>query len=235
MGRDIREVLLTKKGQSMRRNQRTWTKTVALALAGAMLLSAGAYADEPETETEQQTEEVFAEAKAMYLTDTVRVRSEANADSETVAFADRGNALTVLGELAGWYHVRLDDPEAAEEIEAAGSEAGEESDGGQEAQTEAPAKEGFVKGTYLTGDKEEAVQAVARNDAEIQRKEAEAAAAAAAAAEAAASQPSGGGGGNRKSSGKHVVSTQNVDDCDGSGHGTTIITYSDGSTKTRRY
>ena len=221
----------------MRHNQKKWTRTVALALAGAMLLSAGVYADEPETETEQQTEEVFAEAKVMYLTDTVRVRSDANADSETVAFADRGDALTVLGELAGWYHVRLDDPEAAQETEAAGSDVRDESAAGPEARTEAPAKEGFVKGTYLTLDKEEADQAVARNDAEIQRKEAEAAAAAAAAAAAEASQPSGGGGGggNRKSSGKRVVSTQNIDDCDGSGHGTTITTYSDGSTKTSRY
>ena len=91
-----------------------------------------------------------------------------------------------------------------------------------------------MKGTYLTEEKEEAEQAVALNDAEIQRKEAEAAAAAAAAAAAEASS-SGGGSGRRKKSGKTAVSTQNVDDCDGSGHGTTITTYSDGSTKTSRY
>jgi hypothetical protein len=196
----------------------------ALVLAGALLLPAAVQADTPETETEQMTEAVFDKPEVMYLIDTVRVRAEANADSDTIAFADRGDALTVLGELNGWYHVRLDAPEAETSVE--------ETETVSEAEAAAPAKEGFVEGTYLTEEKEEAEQAVALNDAEIQRKEAEAAAAAAAAAEASSS---GGGSGRRKKSGKTAVSTQNVDDCDGSGHGTTITTYSDGSTKTSRY
>ena len=208
------------------RIRKSWRGMTALVLAGALLLPAAVQADTPETETEQMTEAVFDKPEVMYLIDTVRVRAEANADSDTIAFADRGDALTVLGELNGWYHVRLDAPEAETSVE--------ETEKVSEAEAAAPAKEGFVKGTYLTEEKEEAEQAVALNDAEIQRKEAEAAAAAAAAAAAEASS-SGGGSGRRKKSGKTAVSTQNVDDCDGSGHGTTITTYSDGSTKTSRY
>ena len=56
-------------------------------------------------------------------------------------------------------------------------------------------------------------------------------AAAAAAAAAAASQASSGS----QSSGKHEVGRQKFDDCDGSGHGYYIITYSDGSTATQNY
>ncbi len=208
------------------RIRKSWRGMTALVLAGALLLPAAVQADTPETETEQMTEAVFDKPEVMYLIDTVRVRAEANADSDTIAFADRGDALTVLGELNGWYHVRLDAPEA--------ETSAEETETVSEAEAAAPVKEGFVKGTYLTEEKEEAEQAVALNDAEIQRKEAEAAAAAAAAAAAEASS-SGGGSGRRKKSGKTAVSTQNVDDCDGSGHGTTITTYSDGSTKTSRY
>ena len=205
------------------RIRKSWRGMTALVLAGALLLPAAVQADTPETETEQMTEAVFDKPEVMYLIDTVRVRAEANADSDTIAFADRGDALTVLGELNGWYHVRLDAPEAETSVE--------ETEIVSEAEAAAPAKEGFVKGTYLTEEKEEAEQAVALNDAEIQRKEAEAAAAAA----AAEASSSGGGSGRRKKSGKTAVSTQNVDDCDGSGHGTTITTYSDGSTKTSRY
>ena len=208
------------------RIRKSWRGMTALVLAGALLLPAAVQADTPETETEQMTEAVFDKPEVMYLIDTVRVRAEANADSDTIAFADRGDALTVLGELNGWYHVRLDAPEAETSVE--------ETETVSETEAAAPAKEGFVKGTYLTEEKEEAEQAVALNDAEIQRKEAEAAAAAAAAAAAEASS-SGGGSGRHKKSGKTAVSTQNVDDCDGSGHGTTITTYSDGSTKTSRY
>ena len=69
----------------MRFSQKRWKRTAALALVCAMLLPAAAFADEMETETEQQTEEVYEEAKVMYLTDTVRVRSDASAESETVA------------------------------------------------------------------------------------------------------------------------------------------------------
>ena len=129
-----------------------WKTWVAVGLAAAMMPFA-AFAQESETETELQTEAVYEEAKVMYLTDTVRVRQEANADSETSAFADRGEALTVLGELNGWYHVRMDQPEAESESEAA-----EADDAAAE-----PAKEGYVKGSYLTENKDEADQAVAAN------------------------------------------------------------------------
>ena len=201
-------------------------KWLALTLACAMLLPTAVFAADKEKESE--TEELYKEEKAMYLTDTVRVRAEANADSETVAFADRGDALTVLGEMSGWYHVRLEDPEEAAD------EDGTEDLSADTADKDQDVKEGYVKGTYLTEDKDEAVQAVAANDAEIKRKEVAAAAAAAAAAQAAASS-GGSRSSKKKSSGKTVTGTQNVDDCDGRGHGTTITTYSDGSTSTSRY
>ena len=217
----------------MSRIRQGWRAWVSMTVAVVMLLSVVAFAAESETETESESEKVYRDAKVMFLIDTVRVRAEANADSETVAFADRGDALTVLGELSGWYHVRLDHPEIEEqstqETETVSAEE-------KETSVSESAKEGYVKGTYLTENKDEADQAVAANDAEIRRKEAEAAAAAAAAQAASSSGGnSGGGSPKKKSSGKTVVSTQNVDDCDGSGHGTKITTYSDGSTSTSRY
>ena len=119
------------------RIRKSWRGMTALVLAGALLLPAAVQADTPETETEQMTEAVFDKPEVMYLIDTVRVRAEANADSDTIAFADRGDALTVLGELNGWYHVRLDAPEAETSVE--------ETETVSEAEAAAPAKEGFVK------------------------------------------------------------------------------------------
>ena len=215
---------------------------VTMMLVTAVSGTSWAAQQEPETETEQETEQVYEKETVMFLTDTVRVRAAADAESETVAFADRGSAVTVLGEWGDWYHVRLDNPtpeetengDASEETEAAGvseeAEAAAEEDESHE--TEAsdaePAKEGYIYGEYLTGVKAEAEQAVEANNAEIRRKEAEAAAAAAAAA-------SSGGSGSSSGSKKKVTGTQNVPDCDGSNHGTTITTYSDGSTSTKRY
>lgn len=86
-------------------------------------------------------------------------------------------------------------------------------------------QEGYIMKKFLTDSEEEAQNAVAAQAAA----EEAAARAAEEAARAAAAQSSGGAGG------KTEVSRQNFDDCDGSGHGYAIITYSDGSTATVEY
>ena len=101
----------------MKAIRRGWKAALAMTTIFTVLLTGVIYPAETETETESQKETIYKEAKVMYLTDTVRVRAGADAESETVAFADRGDALTVVGELDGWYHVRLDDPEAVKEAE----------------------------------------------------------------------------------------------------------------------
>lgn len=84
--------------------------------------------------------------------------------------------------------------------------------------------EGYIMSKFLTESQEEAQNAVAAQEAAE-----EAARAAEQAAQAAAQNSQSQGGG------KQEVSRQNFDDCDGSGHGYTIITYSDGSTETVEY
>ena len=85
-------------------------------------------------------------------------------------------------------------------------------------------KEGYVMKEYVTDSKEEAEQVVA---AQEQAKKAQEAAEAAAAAQAAQEQAA--------PQGRYEVSRQNFDDCDGSGHGYSIIQYSDGSSETVEY
>ena len=84
-------------------------------------------------------------------------------------------------------------------------------------------KTGYIARRYVSPNKEDADQAVNAENAARAAQEA-AAAAAAAAAVAAGSYTD-----------ITVVSQQNFDDCDGSGHGYSIITYSDGSTETVEY
>lgn len=81
---------------------------------------------------------------------------------------------------------------------------------------------GYTVRKCISEDEQEAIAAVQAEEAERARIQAEAAAAAAAAQQAAASQ-------------KQEVSRQKYEDCDGSGHGYYVITYSDGSTKTVDY
>ena len=91
---------------------------------------------------------------------------------------------------------------------------------------------GYVARAYLAKDKESADAAVKAEEAAVAQAQAAAAAAAAQAAQqqaaAAAAQPSA-------PQGKYEVSREAFDDCDGSGHGYYLITYSDGSTATEEY
>lgn len=82
---------------------------------------------------------------------------------------------------------------------------------------------GFVAKKYLTDDEEAATQAVEAEEAARQAAEAAAAEAAAAASQGASQ------------SNIHEVSRENVPNCDDGSHGTTYITYSDGSVKTVNY
>ena len=87
---------------------------------------------------------------------------------------------------------------------------------------------GYIARPYISASLADAESAMNAENAAIQAQQAAAAAAAAAAqaqAQASASAPSG----------KTEVGRQKVDDCDGSGHGYYIITYSDGSTSTQNY
>lgn len=224
--------------------------TAAAVLAAAMAFSAGTgclsfaaeniaetaateTADMAETETETETELVYEEEKIMYLTDTVNVRVLPDSDSEIVGYADRGEAIAVIGEVGDWYHVRLGEVElpAGEETEAEAVETELGTDS-QDAEASQEEKTGYVRAKFLSENKSDADDAVAANDAEAAR-QAEAAAEAArqqAAAAAAGAAPSSGA-----SSGRTMVSQEKVDDCDGSGHGVLIITYSDGTTETEEY
>ena len=190
----------------------------AAVLAAAMILGSAAWCTETEkaeaveTETEAETELVFEEPGIMYLTDTVKVHEGPMKQSDTIAYCDRGGSVSVIGIVGDWYHVRLDDPAAADQETEAAAETEQSA-----AETEETAEEGYIYGEYLTDSPEEAQAAVDRNNAEIARQQAAAAAAAAA------------GG-----SGRTVVSRRKIEDCDGGG-GTIITTYSDGSKSTTRY
>ncbi len=80
---------------------------------------------------------------------------------------------------------------------------------------------GYAVRRCISEDEQEAIAAVQANEAELQAQ---------AAQQAPAQQsPSGDAGG------VYEVSRQRFDDCDGSGHGYYLITYSDGSTATEEY
>lgn len=90
---------------------------------------------------------------------------------------------------------------------------------------------GYISRLYLSAKKADAEAAVAREQAARAAAEAAArAAAAAATAAAAASDDSG-----SSDDGPSVVSRESIPDCDGSGHGYTVVTYSDGSTSIENY
>ena len=88
--------------------------------------------------------------------------------------------------------------------------------------------EGYSARSCISEDEQEAIAAVKAEEAarEEIRRQAEAAAA----AQAAAAQKS-----SKKSNGKKEVKRQKFDDCDGSGHGYYLITYSDGSQGVSEY
>ncbi len=199
------------------------TLFTAAVLTTCMMCVCPGYAQETEsnaaaaeTETEAQTEEVYDEAKVMFTLDTLRVREAPDQESETIAFCELGDSVSVLGKIGDWYHVRTDDPYREEETEA---------DAGEEQDTDAPAlediKEGYIAESLLTEAKDESDHMIEVNEVQKQMNEA-----AAAAAAAAASAPSGGG--------KTVVSRKKIPNCIGDG-GTIVITYSDGSKSKKKY
>ena len=92
---------------------------------------------------------------------------------------------------------------------------------------------GYIARSFLSKDKESADAAVKAEEAAQAQAAAEAQAAAAAAQQAASQASSGQSAAAPQ--GKYEVSRQAYDDCDGSGHGYSEITYSDGSTAREEY
>ena len=92
---------------------------------------------------------------------------------------------------------------------------------------------GYIARSFLSKDKESADAAVKAEEAAQAQAAAEAQAAAAAAQQAASQASSGQSAAAPQ--GKHEVSRQAYDDCDGSGHGYYEIIYSDGSTAREEY
>ena len=86
---------------------------------------------------------------------------------------------------------------------------------------------GYIARAYVSADKDAAEAAVSAENAARAAQQAAAAAAAAAAARASSGSGSGGG--------RVEVSREAFPDCDGSGHGYYLITYSDGTTATVNY
>ncbi len=201
----------------------------AAVLTSCMLFVCPAQAQETEsnaaeTETEAQTEEVYEEAKVMFTLDTLRVREAPDQESETIAFCELGESVSVLGKIGEWYHVRTDDPYREEDTQTDAAE-GTQTDTSEGTDPDAPApediKEGYIAESLLTEVKDEMDHMIEVNEVQKQMNEA-----AAAAAAAAASAPSGGG--------KTVVSRKKIPNCIGDG-GTIVITYSDGSKSKKKY
>lgn len=209
-----------------------------------------------EEESEIETEAVYEEAQTMYMLDDAYVREAPDTGSEAFAVAHRGESITVLGEIGAWYHVRIGGgDEAAENAESAAAEmvadaesvnAEAAADGAvaeavaEDAENEAAAAadaepeaasesgdviEGYVVKKCISADSAEAEAAVEAQEYAVKLAEEEAARAAQAAAQAAQAAPKG----------RHEVSRQRYDDCDGSGHGYYEIQYSDGTTEISEY
>lgn len=144
--------------------------------------------------------------ETFYVTTSLYIRELPDTESEITQILDIQQKITVYGEADGWY--------------LAGTEKGY----------------GFVSAKYLTDSEEEAKQAAEAEEAAREAAEAEWAAqqAAWAAQQQAWSAP-------KKSSSKsnkkqvYEVSRENIPSCADGSHGTTYITYSDGSVKTVEY
>lgn len=163
---------------------------------------------------EKADEKELEAETAEYALSNVNVREKADAESTRLGSVSTGDEVTVTAVAPGWLKIKTGD------------------------------LEGYVSHIYFTTDKAAAEAALkAVQEAEAARKAAEEAAAAEAAAQASydsydysydssyddtsSSETSGGE--------RTVVSTQDYPDCDGSGHGYTEITYSDGTVEYQDY
>ena len=185
---------------------------------------------DPETKQEETTEDyavhTYDEESTVYNTSNLNVRVLPDTDADVLDTLSFGSEFTAYGELDGWYLIATDDGY------------------------------GYVAAKYVTDDP--AVIEQKRAEQEAARVQAEQAAAAAQAADQAA-----GSSGKQKSSAGNKkkqteasqpetsepqteapkpaeqprveVSRENVADCDDPSHGTTYITYSDGSVEVVTY
>lgn len=169
-----------------------------------------------EVSMENYALEAYESAKTLYTKVNLNVRELPEKEGKLIETLPLGTEATAYGEANGWYLIR-------------------EKDG-----------YGYISGEYVTESKEEAEELVAKAKAE-----AEAAARAQAEAEAEwarqqeqqayyNSQSSGGSSGGsshkqEKPAKRVEVSRENVPSCDDGDHGTTYITYSDGSVEVIEY
>lgn len=167
-----------------------------------------------ETETEEVTtaaaEESTTEAKAeettAYTLTGLKLRSKADADAGTLDVIPVGETVTAISLEGEWCLVCYD------------------------------GQEGYVYAKYLTADQEQAT--AAKKEAEAKAKaeaESKAKAEADAKKESENSKPAETTAKPTEAPAVKEVSREKFDDCDGSGHGYYLITYSDGSTSTEEY
>lgn len=160
---------------------------------------------------ETADETVFDQPEVRYVTNEAYIREKADPDSEAIAVAALGSEVKALAAEPKWIKVSQGDVT------------------------------GYISRSCVSASKADAESAVSADNAEAARKAAEAAAAEAAAQQAAAEAAARQAAAQQEtsadsgSSGVYEVSRENIDDCDGSGHGVTIITYSDGSTREENY
>lgn len=179
---------------------------------------------DPETKQEETTEDyavhTYDEESTIYNTGNLNVRVLPDADSEVLDTLSFGSEFSAYGELDGWYLIATDDGY------------------------------GYVSAKYVTDDP--AVIEQKRAEQEEARRQAEQAAAAQAADQAAAQSSGKKSSSNKKKQTESAqpeasapetsapqqrveVSRENVADCDDPSHGTTYITYSDGSVEVVTY
>lgn len=168
----------------------------------------GKQRDEAETGSEEKEEtelSVFETPETFYATTALYMRAMPETEAEIVQVLKIGQQITIYAETGEKWFL---------------------------AETEKGY--GFVAKKYLTDDEEAAEQAVATEEA-VRQAAAEEAARQAAAAEEAARQAAAASQSASNSNKVHEVSRENVPNCDDGSHGTTYITYSDGSVKTVNY
>lgn len=211
------------------------TATFILAITMTTLLTAGCggsgnTGSESETETRaEETVPVENETEKPEIEDASKETQTETLQEADVQTEAQETEAPKIEEPKDMYalddvYLRVDmDPEAeALAVVNRGSQLTVTATDGEWCRVSADGQEGYILKKFLTESEEEAQSAVAAEEA---ARQAEEEAAAAAAQQAAQNQGSG----------KTEVSRQNFDDCDGSGHGYTLITYSDGSTETVEY
>lgn len=189
------------------------------------------YKDEKDQDVElleTAEEKILDEPVTVYSIDNVNVRSEAKKDSKSLYVTKPGEEATVQAAVPGWLKVKIGD------------------------------KEGYVYHSFFLDDKEKADEEIAKRQEEkkaTQKASAQEATAQEAPVQEAPAQEapaqeapaqeepvqeepvqtdsSSDQGGQTQE--VYEVGRQSYDDCDGSGHGYTEITYSDGSVKIEEY